>query len=77
MPKYTIDLALAITITDTKANKETRGTEVSLNPSVDLSKEINEKMKLSVNYDFSRNKSKHTDYDYKKHVFSTEFRYSF
>lgn len=77
MPKYTLGLALATTITDTKEQKATRGTEHTLNPSVDLSKEINEKMKLSVNYDYTRNKSKLSDYDYKKHVFSTEFRYSF
>jgi tetratricopeptide (TPR) repeat protein len=77
MPKYTLGLALATTITDTKDQKATRGTELSLNPSIDLSKEINEKMKISINYDFTKNKSKLSDYDYKKHVFSTEFRYSF
>ena len=77
MPKYTLGIALAVTITDTKEQKATRGTELSLNPSIDLSKEINEKMKLSINYDYTKNKSKLSDYDYKKHVFSTEFRISF
>lgn len=77
MPDYTLGLALATTLTDTKEQKATRGTELSLNPSIDLSKEINQKMKISVNYDYSKNKSKLSDYDYKKHVFSTEFRYSF
>ncbi|MDD4973601.1 MAG: tetratricopeptide repeat protein [Bacteriovorax sp.] len=77
MSKYTLGLALATTITDTKEQNATRGTELTLNPSIDLSKEINEKMKISVNYDYTKNKSKQSDYDYKKHVFSTEFRYSF
>jgi tetratricopeptide (TPR) repeat protein len=77
MPKYTLGLAMATTLTDTKEQKDTRGTELSLNPSVDLSKEINEKMKISVNYDYTKSKSKQSDYAYQKSVFSTEFRYSF
>lgn len=77
MPKYTLGLAMATTITDTKTQMATRGTEVSLNPSIDLSKEINEKMNISVNYDYSKNKSKQSDYSYQKNVFKTEFRYSF
>ena len=77
IPKYTLGLALATTVTDTKEQKVTRGTEVSLNPSIDLSKEINEKMKISVNYDYTRSKSKLSDYDYSKDVFTTEFHYSF
>lgn len=77
MPKYTIDLALAATITDTLDQNPARGTELSLNPSIDLSKQISEKMKIAVNYDFTKNKSKQSDYSYQKHVFSTEFRYSF
>ena len=77
MPKYTADIAFATTITDTKSQNATRGTELSLNPSIDLSKQINEKMKVSVNYDFTKNKSLLSDYSYQKHVFSTEFRYSF
>jgi tetratricopeptide (TPR) repeat protein len=77
MPKYTLGLALATTITDTKEQKASRGTEYSLNPSIDLSKEISDKMKLSINYDYTKSKSKSSDYNYKKSVFSTEFRYSF
>lgn len=76
-PKYTLDIALGTTITDTKEQVATRGTEFSLNPSLDLSKEINEKMKISVNYDFTKSNSKQADYKYTKSVFSTEFRYSF
>ena len=77
MPKYTLDIACGFTITDTKLQKATRGTETTLNPSIDLSKEINEKMKISVNFDYTKNKSKQSDYAYQKSIFSTEFRYSF
>ncbi|MGZ3809979.1 MAG: hypothetical protein ACXVCE_17980, partial [Bacteriovorax sp.] len=77
MSQYTLGLAMATTITDTKEQMPTRGTELTLNPSVDLSKEINERMKISVNFDYTKNKSKQSDYAYQKSVFSTEFRYSF
>lgn len=76
-PNYTLDLALATTITDTKEQKASRGTEFSLNPSIDLSKQINDKLKIGVNYDFTKSNSKQADYKYTKSVFSTEFRYSF
>lgn len=77
MPKYTLGLAFSSTLTDTKALNESRGTEITLNPSIDLSKEISNKMKFSINYDFTSNKSKLSDYSYQKNVFSTELRYSF
>lgn len=77
IPKYTLGLALATTITDTKEQKVSRGFESTINPSMDFSKEINNQMKISINYDFTKNKSKLSSYDYKKHVFSTELRYSF
>jgi len=77
LPKYTLGIALATTITDTKEQKASRGTEYSLNPSIDLSKEISDKMKLSINYDYTKSKSISSDYNYKKSVFSTEFRFSF
>lgn len=77
LPKYTLGMALSTTITDTKEQEALRGTEVTINPSIDLSKEINKQMKISVNYDFTKTNSKLSDYDYKKSVFSTEFRFSF
>jgi tetratricopeptide (TPR) repeat protein len=77
MPSYTLDVALAGTVTDTKLQKLTRGTEFTLNPSLDLSKQVSEKFKIAVNYDFTKSNSKSPDYKYTKSVFSTEFRYSF
>ena len=77
LPKYTLDLALSTTITDTLEQKASRGTEFTLNPSIDFSKDISDKFKVSINYDYSKNNSKNSDYAYQKHVFSTEFRFSF
>lgn len=77
LPTYTLDFALAMTVTDTKEQKASRGTEFTLNPSLDLSKQISERFKIAVNYDFTKSNSKHTDYKYTKSIFSTEFRYSF
>lgn len=77
LPSYTLDFALSTTITATKDQKATRGTEFTLNPSVDLSKQVNDKIKIGVNYDFTKNNSKQADYKYTKSVFTTEFRYSF
>ena len=77
LPRYTLGLALSTTITDTLEQKASRGTEFTLNPSIDFSKDINENFKVSINYDYSKNNSKNTDYAYQKHVFSTEFRINF
>lgn len=77
LPSYTLDVALAMTVTDTKDQQDARGTEFSLNPSLDLSKQINDRFKIGVNYDFTKSNSKQADYKYTKSIFSTEFRYSF
>ena len=77
LPKYTLGLALSTTITDTLEQKASRGTEFTLNPSIDFSKDISDRFKVSINYDYSKNNSKNSDYAYQKHVFSTEFRISF
>ncbi len=76
-PKYTLDIAFSTTFTDTLKQKSARGTEVTINPSIDLSREINENLKFSINYDYSKNKSKQSDYAYGKNAISTEFRLSF
>jgi len=76
-PTYTLGLALATTMTDTLDQKATRGTEVSLNPSIDLSKDLSDKSKISINYDFTKSSSDDLNYAYSKSVFTTEYRYSF
>ena len=77
MPQYTLGLALGTTMTDTKEQEATRGTELSWNPSADLSKDLSDAAKVSINYDFTKSKSKDAAYSYNKHVFTTEFRYAF
>ena len=77
MPQYTLGLAMATTITDTKEQKATRGTELTFNPSVDLARELSASSRISINYDFTKNKSDDTNYSYSKHVFTTEYRFSF
>lgn len=76
-PTWTSDFALAMTVTDTKDQKASRGTEFTLNPSVDLSKDINQNLKIGFNYDYTKNNSRSVSYDYSKSVFTTELRYSF
>jgi tetratricopeptide (TPR) repeat protein len=76
-PKYTLGFGMATTLTNTLLQKSSRGTELMLNPSIDISKNISEKVKISINYDFTKNNSKNSEYDYKKHVIYTEFRFSF
>lgn len=77
IPQYTLGLAMASTLTDTKEQKTTRGTELTLNPSVDLARDLSANSRISVNYDFTKNKSNDANYSYRKHVFTTEYRYNF
>lgn len=77
MPQYTLGLAMATTITDTLDQSSTRGTETSWNPSIDIAKDLSEKSKISLNYDYTKSKSKDSNYSYDKSVFTTEYRFSF
>ena len=74
---YTLSTALAVTMTNTKAQKETRGTELSWNPSIDLSKDLTENSKISLNYDYTKSTSDNPEYAYGKSVYTAEFSYSF
>jgi hypothetical protein len=76
-PLYTLDIALATTMTDTKEQKSTRGTEMSWNPSIDFARDLNSNARISLNYDFTKNTSDSTSYAYSKHVITAEFRYAF
>lgn len=76
-PLYTVDLAMAVTMTDTKEQDLTRGTEMSWNPSIDIARDLSPAARISLNYDFTKSTSKDTSYAYNKHVITTEFRYAF
>ncbi|MBF0363147.1 MAG: hypothetical protein HQK49_19150 [Oligoflexia bacterium] len=69
--------ALAYTITDTKLQRSTRGTETSLNPSITFAYKIAKIFELSLRYDYTKNTSKDkAAYDYKKHVIGLDFEMS-
>ncbi len=74
---YTLGTALAVNMTDTKAQKKIRGTEMSWNPSIDLSKDLFENSKISLNYDYTKSTSDSPQYAYGKSVYTAEFSYSF
>ena len=76
-PTYTLGLGLAYTMTDTLEQKITRGTEKTLNPSIDFSKDLSNGHKISINYDYSSTESLDPSYAYNKSVFTTEYRFSF
>lgn len=74
---HTLGMALAFTTTDTKQQKATRGTETTLNPSIDITRNITQAFKASLNYDFTVNKSLSTDYTYNKSIIKLELKYDF
>jgi Flp pilus assembly protein TadD len=76
-PTYSLGAAMAITTTDTLEQKDIRGTEFTLNPSIDISKSLTDKMKLTGSLEYLSNSSKKSDYAYNKKVLSFEFRYFF
>lgn len=77
LPKYTMTLSLTNTLTDTKNYMSTRGYETTVNPSIEISKDISEKIKGILNIDFSQNFSKSDDYKYHKFVTNLELKYTF
>jgi len=76
-PDYTLSIALATTVTDTKQQKEARGTEMNYNPSIEVSKQIGSNMKTSLTYDMTKSKSKTSSYAYDKSSLALEFQYNF
>ena len=77
IPQYTLGLALATTLLDTKEQKSTRGVEKTYAPSIDITRDISDKFKVGFNYEFTTNSSKSSAYEYKKSVFTTEVKYNF
>ncbi len=74
---YNVDFGLGTTFTDTKEQSTIRGAELTLNPSIDVSKNITERIKFSLNYDYTKNNSKSVDYNYTKSVVSLGLQFSF
>lgn len=76
-PTYNLSLAIAATMTDTLEQKSTRGTELLLNPSIDLSKQINQNQKISASIDYSKADSESVVYRYNKTVTTLEYKINY
>jgi tetratricopeptide (TPR) repeat protein len=77
LPTINLTLSLAFTLTDTLTMKSTRGMETTINPTVELSKDITNDIKGIVSIDYLRNKSKSEDYTYQKYTTNLELKYEF
>lgn len=77
LPSYTLQTIFSATITDTKEQKVMRGYELTLNPSIDISKAMTDQLRLSINYNFIQNSSKSSDYRYRKQIVGVELGYTF
>ncbi len=77
MPDYTLNLAMAVTMTDTKLQKAVRGTELSYNPSTEITKKVRENIDVKLNFDLTKTKSKETSYSYRKSSLALGLEYNF
>lgn len=76
-PTYTLQLGLFTSLTDTKLQKETRGMEVTFNPSLEITKTITDNIRLSASYNYFKNKSKINYYDNERHLVSSDLLFNF
>jgi tetratricopeptide (TPR) repeat protein len=77
MPTYNLTMAMGTTLTDTLEQKSTRGTELMLNPSIDLTKQINPHQKLSASIDYTKAGSDSVIYRYNKTVTTLEYKINY
>lgn len=77
-PTYTLNLAMSMTILDTKEQSATRGTEMTLTPSIKLTKQVKPNLAVNLSYDYTKNSSDdETNFDYNKHTMGLELSYDF
>lgn len=76
-PTYTVQMIFSATLTDPKTQRPKRGLELTLNPSIDISKALTNKLKLSVNFNYTENSSKQKEYKYHRSVVGSEISYTF
>lgn len=74
---YTFQVGLGYTLTDTKEQAETRGTEKTLAPSFKVTKKINAHTSFALNYAYTDKTSESESFAYEKNVTTFEFRYKF
>lgn len=76
-PSYTLQMVFSASLTDTKAQKALRGYELTINPSIDISKAITNKIRLAINFNFIENSSKQSANAYRKKIVGTDLIYTF
>lgn len=76
-PTYTLQMIFSASLTDTKEQRLLRGYEFNLNPAIDISKALSDKIRLSVNYNFTQNSSKESEYRYQRQIIGAELSYTF
>ncbi|MGB0454931.1 MAG: tetratricopeptide repeat protein [Bacteriovoracaceae bacterium] len=77
IPTYTFQVGCGYTMTDTKEQSDTRGTETTLAPSFKVSKKFNKKLSLSYKFDYSKKDSESESSAYTKNVSTFELKYNF
>lgn len=77
LPKFMLTTSLSSTIIDTLEQSNTRGTELTLTPGLELTRDINNHWKAILNYEYTSNSSKSDTYKYTKSVYGIEIKYIF
>jgi hypothetical protein len=77
IPTYSFQTILSASLVDTKQQKDQRGMEFNLNPSIELTKNFTERVKLAINYSYVSNSSKDENYKYHRQIIGTNLNYSF
>ncbi|MGZ3806911.1 MAG: tetratricopeptide repeat protein [Bacteriovorax sp.] len=77
VPSYTLQWGATAIYTDTLKQRNSRGNEITLNPSIELTKKISESLRMSINYNYTNNKSKSDSYAYEKQIVGTDLSYNF
>jgi hypothetical protein len=79
LPTITMHIGASVNfVSYTDASESTtRGTEKTFTPSIKLTKKVNDKLKFSIGYNYTKNSSLAANYDYSKHVTTSSIKYSF
>jgi hypothetical protein len=77
LPACTLQMGATATFTDTKLQRDSRGNEITFNPSIDLTKKLSESFKLSFNYNYIKNNSRSDLYFYKRQILGMDLNYNF
>lgn len=76
--RNTLNLALSVSLLDTKRNYATRGMEKTITPSIKWTRNLNKYVSTNLSYEYTKNDSKDEgSYKYTKHVTSFDLSVSF